>query len=32
MNTSKLDLSPKKYAFGPNPVDPVAVPGTTELI
>jgi predicted dehydrogenase len=32
MNTSRLDLSPKKYEFGPNPVDPVAVPGTTELI
>jgi predicted dehydrogenase len=32
MNTSKLDLSPKKYEFGPNPVDAVAIPGTTELI
>ena len=32
MNTSKLDLSPAKYEFGPNPVDPVAVPGTTPLI
>ena len=32
MNTSKLDLSPAKYEFGPNPVDPVAIPGTTELI
>jgi predicted dehydrogenase len=32
MNTSKLDLSPAKYAFGPNPVDPVAVPGTTPLV
>jgi predicted dehydrogenase len=32
MNSSKLDLSPPKYEFGPNPVDPVAVPGTTPLI
>jgi predicted dehydrogenase len=32
MNSSKLDLSPAKYAFGPNPVDPVAVPGFTPLI
>jgi myo-inositol 2-dehydrogenase / D-chiro-inositol 1-dehydrogenase len=32
MNSSKLDLSPAKYEFGPNRVDPVAVPGTTELI
>ena len=32
MNTSRLDLSPAKYEFGPNPVDPVAIPGTTELI
>jgi predicted dehydrogenase len=32
MNTSKLDLSPAKYEFGPNPVDPVAIPGTTPLI
>lgn len=32
MNSSKLDLSPAKYEFGPNPVDPVAVPGTTELV
>ncbi len=31
MNTSTLDLSPKKYEFGPNPVDPVAIPGTTPL-
>jgi predicted dehydrogenase len=31
MNTSKLDLSPKKYEFGPNPVEPPAVPGSTEL-
>ena len=32
MNTSQLDLSPAKYEFGPNPVDPVAVPGTTPLV
>jgi predicted dehydrogenase len=32
MNTSTLNLSPAKYAFGPNPVDPVAVPGTTPLV
>jgi len=32
MNASKLDLSPAKYEFGPNPVDPVAVPGQTPLI
>jgi predicted dehydrogenase len=32
MNASKLDLSPAKYEFGPNPVDPVAIPGTTELV
>ena len=32
MNTSKLDLSPAKYEFGPNPVDPAAVPGTTPLV
>jgi predicted dehydrogenase len=31
MNTSRLDLSPAKYEFGPNPVDPVAIPGTTPL-
>ncbi len=32
MNSSKLDLSPAKYEFGPNPVDPAAVPGVTPLI
>ena len=32
MNASKLDLSPKVYEFGPNPVDPVAVPGQTPLV
>ncbi len=29
---SKLDLSPAKYEFGPNPVDPVAIPGKTPLV
>ena len=32
MNSSKLDLSPAKYEFGPNPVEPAAVPGTTPLV
>ena len=32
MNSSKLDLMPKKLEFGPNPVEPVAVPGFTPLI
>jgi myo-inositol 2-dehydrogenase/D-chiro-inositol 1-dehydrogenase len=32
MNASKLDLSPAKYEFGPNPVDPVAIPGKTPLV
>ena len=32
LTSSKLDLSPAKYEFGPNPVDPVAVPGWTQLI
>jgi predicted dehydrogenase len=32
MNASKLDLTPAKFEFGPNPVDPVAVPGKTPLI
>jgi predicted dehydrogenase len=32
MKASKLDLSPAKYEFGPNPVDPVAVPGKTPLV
>jgi predicted dehydrogenase len=32
MNSSTLDLTPPKYAFGPNPVDPAAVPGTTPLV
>jgi predicted dehydrogenase len=29
---SKLDLVPKDLQFGPKPVDPVAKPGTTQLI
>ncbi len=32
MNASKLDLFPKTLAFGPNPVDPVAVPGVSPLV
>jgi myo-inositol 2-dehydrogenase / D-chiro-inositol 1-dehydrogenase len=32
MNSSMLSLAPAKYAFGPNPVDPVAVPGFTVLV
>ena len=31
-NSSALDLSPREYKLGPNPVDPVAVPGFTQLI
>ena len=31
MNASKLNLFPEKVAFGPHPVDPVAMPGTTAL-
>jgi myo-inositol 2-dehydrogenase / D-chiro-inositol 1-dehydrogenase len=31
MNTSALDLTPARYEFGSNPVDPVAIPGTTPL-
>jgi predicted dehydrogenase len=30
-STSQLDLSPSKYEFGPNPADPVAIPGVTPL-
>ena len=29
---SKEDLSPRNYAFGPNPVPPPAIPGVTKLI
>jgi len=32
MESSKLDLAPPKYEFGPVPVPPVAIPGQTELI
>jgi len=32
MASSKLDLTPAKYDLGPNPVDPVAIPGVTPLI
>jgi predicted dehydrogenase len=32
MNASKLDLSPPRYEFGDLPLDPVAVPGKSELI
>jgi len=32
INSSQLDLTPKNFEFGPNPVDPVAVPGSTQLI
>jgi predicted dehydrogenase len=32
MNESKLDLMPEDLAFGPRPVDPVAIPGQTELL
>jgi predicted dehydrogenase len=32
LTASKLDLTPAKYEFGPNPVDPVAIPGETPLI
>jgi hypothetical protein len=32
MNSSQLDLTPKKFEFGPNPVDLVAVPGRTQLV
>ncbi len=32
LNASQLDLTPKVMAFGPNPVDPPAVPGLTPLV
>ena len=32
MNSSKLDLTPARFEMGPNPVDPVAIPGTTPLV
>ncbi len=32
LKESKLDLRPKEYAFGPLPVEPVAMPGKTKLL
>ena len=32
MNASKIDFTPVKYELGPMPVDPVAIPGQTELL
>jgi hypothetical protein len=32
MNSSKLDLTPARLEFGDHPVDPVAIPGKTELV
>jgi len=32
LNSSQLDLRPAAYEFGEHPVDPVAMPGQTELI
>lgn len=32
MNASKLDLTPKEWAFGDYPLAPVAVPGKTKLV
>jgi predicted dehydrogenase len=32
MASSKLDLTPAKFELGPNPVDPVAMPGKTPLV
>ncbi len=32
LNSSKLKLGPEKYEFGDMPVEPVAVPGKTELV
>jgi len=32
MEASKLDLMPKTFAFGPNPVPPVPAPGKTKLV
>ena len=32
MEASKLDIVPKEFKFGPNPVQPLAVPGQTKLI
>jgi predicted dehydrogenase len=32
LNSSQLDLRPENYEFGPHPVEPVAIPGKTELV
>ncbi len=32
INASKLDLMPRSFAMGDNPVDPVAIPGVTKLV
>jgi predicted dehydrogenase len=32
MNASKQDLSLPEYKFGPHPVDPIAIPGKTNLV
>jgi len=32
MESSKLDLVPKELQFGPNSVQPIAVPGKTKLV
>jgi len=32
MKASQLDLTPANFELGPNPVDPVAVPGKTPLV
>lgn len=32
MNASKLDLSPKVYEFGPHEINPVPMPGITQLV
>ncbi len=32
MNASKLDYTPERYEFGPNPLRPIAVPGVEKVI
>jgi myo-inositol 2-dehydrogenase / D-chiro-inositol 1-dehydrogenase len=32
LNSSKLDLTPAKYEFGPNAINPIPVPGETPLV
>jgi len=32
MNSSKLDMTPPAYEFGPLPMEPVAMPGITQLV